>query len=116
MKKTLTLLLAGNPYYPSNVRTAVSIGEVALARGHRVNVFAYADAVDNFVEGQGIAQLRGGLQRLIEIGARVDLCGTCLKFCAVDKEKILPGAHPSSMKNLIEMMKESDVVISLSRH
>ncbi|MHB1131100.1 MAG: DsrE/DsrF/TusD sulfur relay family protein [Chloroflexota bacterium] len=116
MTKTLTIFLATTPYGCQNTQTALRLAETALDRGHRVVLFASADAVHNFTAGQkpkGVPYAEEGFNRLIEKGLLVELCGTCLNFRGVSRENLLEGAEPSSLRTLFEIVGESDALVSL---
>ena len=76
MPKTLTIIFSASPYSGQHAATALRIAEVALIRGHRVNLHAAGDGVHAFTAGQGAKGLphaEKGFGRLIARGLRVDL-------------------------------------------
>ncbi|MEW6404316.1 MAG: DsrE family protein [Chloroflexota bacterium] len=114
--KTLTIFLTTTPYAFENTYTALQLARVALDKGYAVNLFASADGVYNFTQGQqpkGLPDAGKEFAELIERGLRVGLCGTCLNFRGIGAEDVLPGSAPSSMKRLFGLIKSSDVVITL---
>lgn len=116
MAKTLTIFLATTPYGYENTQTAMRLAEAALDRGHRVVLFASADGVHNFTVGQApqaLPNAEEGFARLIAKGLQVELCGSCLKFRGVDRESLLEGAAPSSLKTLFSLVGHSDAFLSL---
>ncbi|MDA8217903.1 MAG: DsrE family protein [Dehalococcoidales bacterium] len=116
MPKTLTIFLATTPYGYQNSQTALRLAEAALEKGHRVVLFASADAVHNFTGGQkpkGVPNAEEGFSRLIDKGLQVELCGTCLNFRGIGRESLLDGAAPSSLRTLFGIVGESDALVSL---
>jgi tRNA 2-thiouridine synthesizing protein D len=116
MTKTLTIFLATTPYGYQNTQTALGLAEAALDQGHRVVLFASADAVHNFTADQkpkGVPHAAEGFARLLAKGLQVELCGTCLNFRGIVRENLLAGAAPSSLGTLFGIVAESDAVVSL---
>lgn len=117
MRKTLSILLFTTPYVFGNTATAIKLAEAALEKGYGVNIFAYGDGVHNFTVGQkarGIPNAENEFRKMLEKGLRVELCGTCLRFRGIDKDILVKGTEPSSMKGLCELIKKSDVFITLA--
>ena len=114
--KTLTLFLTTTPYANENTHTAMQLARAALDNGYAVNLFASADGVYNFTQGQapkGLPDAGKEFADLIARGLHVELCGTCLTFRGITPDRQLPGSEPSSMKRLFGLMKSSDVFITL---
>ncbi|MCL4459793.1 MAG: DsrE family protein [Chloroflexi bacterium] len=115
-KKSLTIFLSTTPYTFENTYTATRLAEAALDKGYKVNLFASADGVHNFVVDQrpkGLPDAQQGFDRLISKGLKVDLCGTCLHFRGIKQGQLLADADPSSLKNLCNLIETSDVLLSL---
>ncbi len=116
MGKTLTLFLASTPYSGQNADTALRLAEAALARGHTVRLFASADGVHLAQDGQrpaGVPDLPTTFATLIERGLQVELCGSCLRFRGLGRDRLVAGAEPSSLKGLFGAIDASDAVLSL---
>ncbi|MCL4424550.1 MAG: DsrE family protein [Firmicutes bacterium] len=117
MSKTLSISLFTTPYTFENTYSALRLAEAALNKGYQVKFFAYADGVHNFTTNQkarGIPNAETLFSQLIERGLEVELCGTCLHFRGIGKDQLMEGAAPSSMRNLCEIIKTSDVFITLA--
>ena len=116
-EKTLVIFLATTPYGGENTDTALRLAEAALTKGHRVVLFASADGVHLAQVGQrpsGVPDALAGLQRLVERGLQVELCGTCLRFRGLGRELLVAGAAPSSLKNLFASVANADAFVSLT--
>ena len=116
-EKTLVIFLATTPYGNGNAATALRLAEAAVAKGHRVVLFASADAVHLAQVGQhpsGVPDALADLQRLIARGLQVELCGTCLRFRGLGRELLVEGAAPSSLKNLFASVANADAFVSLT--
>lgn len=115
-ERTLTIVLAGTPYGGERAAHALRLATAALERGHRVNLFASADGTYVALSGQaarGLPDAGGELERLIERGLHVELCGSCVRFRGVSPERLVPGARPSTLRGLGAMLQEADAVVSL---
>lgn len=115
-KKTLTVFLTAAPYAGEFASTAMRLAKAALEEGHRVNLFASADAVYGFTVGhraKGLPDAEAAFRLLIEQGQHVELCGSCLAIRGLRREQLLPGAEPSSMEGLFRLIRQSDAAITL---
>ena len=115
--KTITLFFSTTPYGSERAHTVLKLAEAALARGHRVNLFASSDAVYGAVSKQkvrGLPDIGAQLEGLMRRGARVDLCGSCLQYRGLGRDRLIPGAEPSSLKNLFGMVQDSDVFLTFT--
>ena len=114
--RTLVLFLTTPPYAGENVDTAFRLAEAALAKGHRVRLFASADGVHVAELGQhpaGVPDALSGLRDLIERGLQVELCGSCLRYRGLGRDLLVQGAEPSSLKGLFTTVRESDAFVCL---
>ena len=113
--KTLSIFLGTPPYGHENADTVIRLTEAALAKGHRVRIFASADAVHIAQRDQhpaGLPDALAGLTALIERGAQVELCGSCLRMRGLSSEQLVDGARPSSLKGLFTAVAEADAFLS----
>lgn len=116
-QKHLGILLFTTPYSSENTDTAIRIARSARNQGHRVTIFAYGDSVHGFTKGQkatGITNAEREFQVLINMGVKVELCGTCLSFRGIGDELIMRGAEPSSMRNLCKLIDDCDKFVTIT--
>ena len=76
MPKTFTLFLSTSPYSYENTLTAARAAELALERGHVVNLIASGDGVYCFLKNQkakGILNAEEKFSELISKGLKVYL-------------------------------------------
>jgi len=127
MKKTLTFALMDPPFESARSTTALRLVDLALARGHHVNVFAYEGAValafagqqahPNAVHGRGLEEEDHPLPRewvaaLHELagerGAELAWvnCGLCVDDRGVQQS--IAGPRRGSPADLARMIEESD--------
>lgn len=114
--KVLTLFLETTPYSGENAHTALQLANAALAKGHRVAIFASGDGVHAFQVNQGargIPNAGEAFTALLDQGLRVELCGSCLRFRGLGAETVVPGASPSSLEGLFRLVDESDAFLTL---
>lgn len=117
MPKTLTFTLLTTPYVFENTHTAMKIAEAALKKGYRIILFASADGVHNFTRDQkakGIPNAQEEFKSLIAEGLNVELCGSCLQIRGIKEDNLLENASPSSMNKLCDLIKNSDVFLTLT--
>lgn len=113
--KILSIFLGTPPYGYQNAETVRRLAEAALAKGHQVRIFASADAVHIAELGQrpaGLPDALAGLVGLIQRGAEVELCGSCLGMRGLSRERLAEGARPSSLKGLFTAVGEADAFLS----
>jgi tRNA 2-thiouridine synthesizing protein D len=126
-KRTLTFALMDPPFESARSTTALRLVDLALARGHHVNVFAYEGAValafaaqqahPNAVHGRGLEEEDHPLPRewvaaLHELagerGAELAWvnCGLCVDERGVQQS--IAGPRRGSPADLARMIEESD--------
>jgi uncharacterized protein involved in oxidation of intracellular sulfur len=115
--KTL-MILNRNPYDGTDVTwNALRLGEKLIDKGVELKIFLMNDSVDLSRKGveppEGYFDLTEMLKALIEKGASVKICGTCLVRCGVHKGKnLVKGTLEATMPELAEWILECDKVIS----
>ena len=113
---TLTIVLAGSPYGTERAALALRLASAALDRGHKVNLFPSADGTYAALSGQvakGLPDIGEELEALIARGAKVGLCGGCLRYRGLTHDRLIAGVRPSTLSGLGEMLREADVVLNL---
>lgn len=125
-KKTLTFVLMDPPYETARSTTALRLVDIAVRRGHHVNVFAYEGAVAlgfarqaphaNAVHGRDVAEedhlnpkdwVAAILKEAERAGTRVDWvqCGLCVDERGVAES--IPGLRRGSPADLAKFVEES---------
>ncbi|MBI2917391.1 MAG: DsrE family protein [Chloroflexi bacterium] len=119
----MTVVIGEPPYGQERVYTTLRFTLAALAEGHRVNLFAFEDALYAARKGQEPAEFPGVLdehmpncQGLLEVairqGATVKLCGVCAAERAVRPVELIDGVQIAGMRDLVQWVLESDRVVS----
>ncbi len=92
------------------VWNAFRLGVYALGQGDAVKVFLLANGVDcQSLDGENF-KITEQMQQLVDKGGIILACGTCLKLRQKDGSELCPL---SSMKDLHEIIKDSDKIISI---
>lgn len=112
------LLILNDPPYGGErsyqgLRLALSLSKREEAE---VRVFLMGDAVGCAVAGQqtpdGYYNLERMLKGLAKKHVPVGCCGTCLKARGITDDRIVPGAHHSSLEELTEWVLWAERTIS----
>ncbi len=103
------------PYSYQNIDTVYQLAKRALKRGHEVFIFLYedgtlnADADIKSLEERNIAER---IRELLEMGARIGICGTCAKFRGQTKKDVLEGVKYGGLALLVKEMLQCDRFLS----
>jgi uncharacterized protein involved in oxidation of intracellular sulfur len=91
--------------------------EMARQEGHTVKLFLFGDAVVSVAEGQrtpdgyyNTGRMAAGFARL---GGETGCCGTCMDARGISDDRLIKGAHRSSMKELTDWTLWADKVINV---
>lgn len=95
---------------PETVWNAFRLGNFALQNGDEVKVFLLAKGVESESLNSERFKVTGQMEEFVSKNGRIYACGTCLKIRNSKGSALCPL---SSMKDLYELIKESDRVISL---
>lgn len=105
------------PYTTQDHDSAIAIAEAALDRGHEVTIFLFSDAV--LAANSKVKPVRSDrcvhkklLQLIEEKNLHVDICGICMDYRGLAKEDTIPGAEPSGLPELAELVYSSDRFIN----
>ena len=94
---------------PETVWNALRLANYSLGQGDEVKVFL----VGKGVELEGINDerfnVREQAEKCLEAGGKILACGTCLRLRSMSGSEVCPL---STMKDLHELLRESDRVVS----
>lgn len=116
--ETLTIIVNGAPYGDERVWNALRLAltSISAAVEMNANIFLIGDAVIAAKKGQNTPQgyynLEKTLKDLIERGAKVAACGTCIRARGLTKENLIEGVEIGSMTGLAHWIKESQKILS----
>jgi uncharacterized protein involved in oxidation of intracellular sulfur len=119
VKATVSFLLVINraPYDGGDVVwNALRLAGTALDDDLDVRLFLMNEGVDLAREESRPAEAEFDLQQmlrdLMERGAAVRLCQTCLHRCGIGMGQVMPQAQVAGMKDLLDWIKGSDRVLT----
>lgn len=98
--------------YSTDVETvwnAFRLGVFALKEGDAVNLFLLASGVECESLDTERFSVTGQMAEFVEKGGKILACGTCLKIRNSEGTELCPL---SSMKDLYEIVRDSDKVVS----
>ena len=113
----MLLVINRAPYDGTDVVwNALRLAGAALDDGMGVRLFLMNEGVDLARSGLPVAgaefDLQAMLGDLMERGAAVRLCKTCLTRCGVGAGESLPQAQVAGMKDLVAWIRDSEKVLS----
>ncbi len=100
-----------NTKEPETVWNALRFGVTALLGGHEVKAFLLGHAVEIEKIYDAKFDVSAQVQKFLSAGGKMMACGTCLKIRQMGSMELCPV---SSMHDLLEMVEESDRVLTFS--
>ena len=111
----LLIILFSSPL-PQNTRTIYRLAKAAVEGGHEVSVFCDVDAVYNLVVNQMLPDQVTPAKKFAKLmgkGVHVLVCQQSARLRGIDVEKMsIKGVVKSSLGELVQLMEESDRVVS----
>lgn len=95
---------------PETVWNAFRLGNFALQKGDEVKVFLLAKGVESESLNSEKFKVIDQMEEFISKSGKIYACGTCLKIRNSNGTSLCPL---STMKDLYELIKDTDKVISL---
>ena len=113
----LLLVISHAPYDGTDVVwNALRLAAAALEDGLEARLFLINEGVDLAREASRPAEpefdLQAMLSDLMDRGAAVRLCQTCLTRCGIARGDVLPGAQVAGMNDLLDWIKHSDKALT----
>ena len=111
----LKFMVRTGPYSYQNVDTVYHLARRALKKGDDVFIFLYeegtlnADADIKSLEERNVADR---IRELLNLGARIGICGTCAKFRGQTKNDVVEGAKYGGLALLVREMPQCDRFLS----
>lgn len=116
---TVTLILNTAPYGDEKVWNALRLAKALMTGADKMkaNVFLLGDAVSTAKKGQkppeGYYNLEIMLKELVDQGAKVVACITCINARGLKQEELLPGVRVGTTTgDLVHWVKESQKVLT----
>jgi uncharacterized protein involved in oxidation of intracellular sulfur len=118
--ETITFILQSPPYGDEKIWNALRLAKAltTAAIGMKVNIFLLGDAVTTAKKGQkppeGFYNLEKMLLELIEQGATVIACRTCISARGLIQNDLIEGAKiGTTVGDLAKWVKESQKILSI---
>ncbi len=109
------LILFSSPIQFQNTDTVFNFAEAAVKLGHEVTVFCDLDAVYNLKASQILPDIKtpaSKVAQLIRKNVQVLACMESARLRGVTKKDLIHGVKESSLARLVELMNESDSVVT----
>ncbi len=103
----LGLILSSND--PETAFNALRLANFSKGQGDEVAVFLLGKGVELDQIKSEEFEVQGQAETLLKAGGRIAACGTCLRLRGMEGSEVCPL---STMKDLYELLRESDRVIS----
>ena len=114
--RDVTIIVNDAPYGSERPWNALRLAKASIAVKSQVNIFLMGDAVTLAKKGQrtpeGYYNLEKMLVDLIQSGAKVFACGTCMASRGLGKEEMVQGVEKGTMMILASTIKESRTALS----
>ncbi|MCC6123418.1 MAG: DsrE family protein [Pirellulales bacterium] len=94
---------------PETNYNALRLANFCKAQGDEVAVFLLGKGVEVDRINSEKFEVRGQAEALLKAGGRIAACGTCLRVRSLEGSETCPI---STMKDLYELIRESDRVVS----
>lgn len=114
---SILFVLHDPPYGTERVYNGMRWAIEMARQDLEVRVFLFGDSVVSVSAGQkvpdGYYNVGKQVASLTRLGGSVGCCGTCLDARGITEDRIVDGAHRSSMKELAEWTLWADKVINV---
>ena len=114
--KVLTILLLRGPYISEYADLATNLALKARRRGYKVNMFLYLDGawLPHLKTDKDYSNPGEWLRWAIKKGAVVRACERCSDARDITEDDIIDGVKISGVYSFIDMLAESDKVITFT--
>jgi len=114
--ETTTIIVNEAAYGKERAWNALRLAMAMMVKDMKVNIFLLEDGVTVAKKGQrppeGYHNLEKMLTELVQNGAKVLACSTCLQARGLNQNDLVPGVEAGKILNLVEWIKESKSVLS----
>ena len=113
-KKIYTIAIGSGQYTKERPYTLLRFAYTALLEGHKVNIFLVEDGIwvgKKDQDPKTYDNVGKWLADVIEEGARVLVCGVCMKARGMSEQELLLGCKKTTMNGFLDMCTEADNII-----
>lgn len=112
----VTIVINEAAYGKERAWNALRLAMAMMVKNMRVNIFLLEDGVTLAKRGQhppeGYYNLEKMLTDLVQSGAKVRACGTCLQARGMSQNDLVSGVEVGKMLDLVQWVKESMSVLT----
>jgi len=112
----VTIVINEAAYGKERAWNALRLAMAMMVKNMRVNIFLLEDGVAVAKKGQrppeGYYNLEKMLTELVQSGAKVRACGTCLQARGMSQNDLVSGVEVGKMLDLVQWVKESKSVLT----
>jgi len=113
---TATIVINEAAYGKERAWNALRLAKAMMVKDLKVNIFLLEDGVTVAKKGQrppeGYYNLERMVTELIQSGAKVRACGTCLQARGLTQTDLVSGVETGKIFDLVDWVKESKSVLS----
>jgi len=114
--ETVTIILNETAYGKERAWNALRLAMAMMTKDMKVKIFLLEDGVSVAKKGQrppeGYYNLEKMLTQLVQNGAKVRACSTCLQARGLSQSELVEGVEAGKLLDLVEWVKESKKVLS----
>ena len=114
--ETVTMIINEAAYGKERAWNALRLAMAMMVKDIKVNIFLLEDGVAVAKKGQrppeGYYNLEKMLTELVQNGAKVRACSTCLQARGLGQSDLAVGVEAGKILDLVEWIKESKSVLS----
>lgn len=110
-RQIFTIAIGSGPYTQERPYTMLRFAYTALLQGHKVNIFLVEDGIWVGHKDQNPTSydnLGKWMSDVIEEGAKVLVCGVCMKARGMSEDELIEGCTKTTMNGFLEMVEEAD--------
>ena len=114
IQKVFTIAIGSGQYTQERPYTLLRFAYTALLEGHKINIFLVEDGIWVGKKGQDPStydNVSKWLTDVIAEGAKVLVCGVCMKARGMSEEELLSGCNKTTMNGFLDMCVEADNII-----
>ena len=113
-QKVFTIAIGSSQYTHERPYTLLRFAYTALLEDHKVNIFLVEDGIwvgKKDQDPKTYDNVGKWLADVIEEGAKVLVCGVCMKARGMSEEELLPGCSKTTMNGFLDMCVKADNII-----
>lgn len=113
-QQVFTIAIGSSQYTKERPYTMLRFAYTALLDGHKINIFLVEDGIWVAHKNQDPStydNVGKWLSDVIEEGAKILVCGVCMKARGMSEDELMEGCTKTSMHGFLEMCEEADKIL-----